>query len=60
MSKRVKFTEQRAIHIMADLHARGIISGWNISRAGYVRYHEVAAKVWRDFNSYDLIRWAIA
>lgn len=60
MSKRVKFTEAQAIRIMSALHDKGIISGWNITKSGYVRYHEVAAKVWRDFNSYDLIRWAIA
>lgn len=60
MSKRVKFTEQQAIRIMSALHARGIISGWNITRSGYVRYHEIAARVWRDFTAYDLHRWAIA
>lgn len=59
MSKRVKFTEQDAIRIMADLHEKGIISGWSLTKSGYVRYHEVAAKVWRDFIPYDLIRWAI-
>lgn len=58
MSKRVKFTEQEAIALMSRLHEKGIISGWSITKSGYVRYFENTARVWRDFISYDLTRWA--
>jgi len=54
MLKRHKFTtEEAAIKVMSQLHSEGKINGWNITKAGYVRYFDVPAKVWRDLVEFD-------
>lgn len=57
-SRPIKFTNPAAT--MAPLVAAGKIGAWNSTQAGYVRYLDVAARVWRDFIQFDAVRFEVS
>lgn len=60
MTKKIKMTEVEANQMMGFAMIDGHITCWNISKAGYVRYHDAVARVWRDLIQYDFTRWHYA
>ena len=60
MGKKIKMTEAEANVMMGYAKADGHIDGWNISKAGYVRYFDAKGRVWRDLLQMDFDRWSYA
>ena len=59
MNKRTKFqNEAHATEMMMFAIEDGHITAWNMTDAGYVRYFDAVARVWRDLIDFDLKRWS--